>query len=95
MMVPDSVIVPTESPVPAVIEVTVPDVGVNHSNVPVPFDVLRACPVEPTAVGNVKEYDVTVPVVFNVTVPAVPDKLTAEAVMDDDQTGTEPLDVRI
>ena len=59
---------PPVKPEPAVIPVRSPVSGVNHYNVPLPSDVLNACPLVPTAAGNVAVQEVdTVPGACNAT----------------------------
>ena len=58
--VPD--VPPPVKPVPAVTPEISPVSGVNHSNVPLPSEVHNACPLVPTAAGNVAVQEVdTVP----------------------------------
>ena len=52
------VVPPPVKPSPAVTPEISPVSGVNHSNVPLPSDVLSACPLVPTAPGSVAVHDV-------------------------------------
>ena len=61
-------VAPPVIPVPATTDVISPVSGVNHSSVPLVFDVLNACPLPPTAAGKVAVHDAdTVPGACNAT----------------------------